>query len=387
MIARISILIFLVILLPEAYIYKVHLHRRGPMSRVKKLLWWIPAVVLSVYTIALCCIPDFAPSDQLWLNLFLLLFGLFAAPKFVFMLCSLIGLGVKRGFGLHRNYGTLMGISLSVVIVVAVLYGSFFGVRRLEVKHVEIEFSDLPEAFDGYRIVHISDLHVGSIPHVLLERAVDSINAVHADAVMMTGDIQNMQPSELLPFASLLSKIKAKDGVFAVRGNHDYSMYVSGTDSLKAANEQQLISLERSFGWQLLLNDHRVLCRGNDSIVVAGEENVGRPPFPMKGDLKKTLRGVSASSFVVLMQHDPWAWEEQILPRSKVQLTLSGHTHGGQVELMGFRPTQFNNREDCGLYRRGERSLFVSTGLGGFAPFRLGVYPEIVVISLKVKRK
>ena len=107
----------------------------------------------------------------------------------------------------------------------------------------------------------------------------------------------------------------------------------------------------------------------------------------MKGDLKKTLRGVSASSFVVLMQHDPWAWEEQILPRSKVQLTLSGHTHGGQVELMGFRPTQFNNREDCGLYRRGECSLFVSSGLGGFAPFRLGVYPEIVVISLKVKRK
>ena len=87
------------------------------------------------------------------------------------------------------------------------------------------------------------------------------------------------------------------------------------------------------------------------------------------------------------MQHDPWAWEEQILPRSKVQLTLSGHTHGGQVELMGFRPTQFNNREDCGLYRRGERSLFVSSGLGGFASFRLGVYPEIVVISLKVKRK
>lgn len=198
--------------MPEAYIYKVHLHCRGPMSRVKKLLWWIPAVVLSVYTIALCCIPDFAPSDQLWLNLFLLLFGLFAAPKFVFMLCSLIGLGVKRGFGLHRNYGTLMGISLSVVIVVAVLYGSFFGVRRLEVKHVEIEFSDLPEAFDGYRIVHISDLHVGSIPHDLLERAVDSINAAHADAVMMTGDIQNMQPSELLPFASLLSKSRPKMG-------------------------------------------------------------------------------------------------------------------------------------------------------------------------------
>ena len=143
MISRIAIFLFLVILLPEAYIYKVHLRRRGPMPWWKQFLWWLPTAVLVVYTIALCCIPDFAPSDQLWLNLYLLLFGLFAAPKFLFMLSSLIGLGVKRGFGLHRNYGTLMGLSLSVVIVAAVLYGSFVGVRRLNVRHVEIEFSDL----------------------------------------------------------------------------------------------------------------------------------------------------------------------------------------------------------------------------------------------------
>ena len=387
MISRIAIFIFLIILLPEAYIYKVHLRRRGPMQRWKRVMWWLPTAVLSVYTVALCCIPDFAPSDQLWLNLYLLLFGLFAAPKFLFMLSSLIGLGVKRGFGLHRNYGTLMGLSLSVVVVAAVLYGSFVGVQRLTVRHVEIEFSDLPKSFDGYRIVHISDLHVGSIPHGLLSRAVDSINAAHADAVMMTGDLQNMQPGELPPVAPLLSRLKARDGVFAVLGNHDYGMYVAGPDSLKAANEARLVRLERGFGWQLLLNENRVVRRGNDSIVVAGEQNVGRPPFPMKGDLRRTLRGVGQGAFVVLMQHDPWAWEQTILPQSRVQLTLSGHTHGGQISVLGLRPTQFNNNEDCGLYFRNRRALYVSSGLGGFVPFRLGVYPEIVVITLKVKNK
>ena len=103
----------------------------------------------------------------------------------------------------------------------------------------------------------------------------------------------------------------------------------------------------------------------------------------MKGDLKKTLRGVSASSFVVLMQHDPWAWEEQILPRSKVQLTLSGHTHGGQMSLFGLRPTNLTGREDDGLYQEAGRSLFVSTGLGGFVPFRFHMDPEVVEITLR----
>lgn len=352
----------------------------------QRLVWWCPAVVLSLYTLALCCIHDFAPSNQVWLNLYLLLFGLFAAPKFLFMLSSLIGLGVKRGFGLHRNYGTLMGMSLSVVIVMAVLYGSFVGVRRLEVKHVEIAFADLPSAFDGYKIVHISDLHVGSIPHSLLARAVDSINAQHADAVMMTGDLQNMRPSELPPVAPLLRAMSARDGIYSVLGNHDYSMYVNGTAVQLAANDSAVVRSERSYGWQLLLNENRVLRRGSDSIVVAGEQNMGRPPFPQKGDIGKTLRGVGRSAFVVFMQHDPWAWEHDVLPRSHAQLTLSGHTHGGQFSIMGIRPTQFTNKQDCGLYWHGTRALYVSSGLGGFVPFRLGLYPEIVVITLRTKK-
>lgn len=386
MIARIAIFLFLLVLLPEWYIYRVHLRRRGPMARWKRVAWWVPSVVLTVYTVALCCTPDFAPADQILLSVYLLLFGLLAVPKAAFMMCSLLGLGVKRLFHTRHNYGTLMGLALSAVLAVAVLYGAFVGTRRLEVRHVELAFTDLPPAFDGYRIVQVSDLHVGSLPHSLLAEAVDSINAQHADAVMMTGDLQNMLPTELPPVARWLRAMTARDGVFAVLGNHDYSMYISGTAEEKAANDSLLVSRERGYGWRLLLNSHVTLRRGTDSLVVAGEENCGRPPFPQKGDLAQTLRGVGRDAFVVLMQHDPWAWETSILPQTHAQLTLSGHTHGGQVSLLGLRPTQLNNREDCGLYWRGPRALYVSSGLGGFVPFRLGVYPEVVVIELKVKR-
>ena len=386
MIARIAVFIFLMILLPEWYIYRVHVRRRGQMVRWKMVLWWVPAAVLSCYTVVLCLIPGFAPAEQMLLNVYLLLFGLFALPKVAFMLCSLIGIGVRRLFRLRRNYGTLMGIALSVVLVMGVLYGSFVGSRRLVVKHVEIAFSDLPVSFDGYRIVHISDLHVGSMDSSFLARAVDSINAQHADAVMMTGDLQNMQPSELAPYGELFRRLCARDGVFSVLGNHDYSMYVAAPDSVKAANDSAVVRQERSYGWRLLLNSHVTVRRGADSIVVAGEQNGGHRPFPMKADLRKTLAGVAPGTFVVLMQHDPWSWENRILPQSDVQLTLSGHTHGGQVSVMGLRPTQFTCKEDCGLYVRGTRALFVSSGLGGFVPFRLGVYPEIVTITLKVKK-
>ena len=154
---------------------------------------------------------------------------------------------------------------------------------------------------------------------------------------------------------------------------------------MKAANERQMKKYQRQMGWDLLLNEHRVIRRGGDSIVIAGEENDGRPPFPSRANLKKTLAGISPSAYVVLLQHDPSAWRRSILPQSDVQLTLSGHTHGGQVCLLGLRPTRFAYPEDKGLYTENGRSLFVSSGIGGLVPFRFGVPPEVVVITLRRK--
>jgi len=256
---------------------------------------------------------------------------------------------------------------------------------KLKVKHVEVTFKDLPASFDGYRIVHWSDAHVGSYlksRRPILERAVDSIRAQQADMVVFTGDLQNIQPSELYPFVGLFKSIKAKDGVYSVLGNHDYSGYIHADAAVKVANERETVSRQRQCGWTVLLNENRSIYRGRDSIVIAGGENDGLPPHPMRGDIHQTLRGVCDDAFVVMLQHDPSAWRRHILPESKAQLTLSGHTHGGQLSVLGIRPSKFKYAEDWGLYQVGDRFLYVTAGLGGLVPFRFGVPAEIVVITL-----
>ena len=387
MIARICIFILLFIVLPDVYIYARYVRRRTGITLWQRLLWWAPAAILIAYTIALSLIPDFAPYELAWLNVYLFLLGLIAVPKLLFVFCSSVGLLLRRFLHIRRNWGNYAGLLLVLGQLYVLFTGSMIGTDRLAVNEVTIEFDDLPAAFDGYRIAQFSDIHLGSMRTELLERAVAEINKQHPDLIAFTGDIQNMRPQELTRFAPVLARLKAKDGVYSVLGNHDYSQYMPKLDEAhKRANERLTRSFQTSIGWNLLLNDNCIIRRSADSIVVAGEENDGRPPFPQKADLGKTLRGVSAQSFVVMLQHDPSAWRRSILPKSKAQLTLSGHTHGGQASFFGWRPTELLGREDAGLYREGNRALYVSTGLGGFVPFRFHMDPEVVVITLKKSR-
>ena len=385
MIARISILLFVVILLPDIYIYRRHLCRRALPPLWQRVLWWVPCWALLIGTAAMCSVRGFAPTDQRWLGLYLVAVTVLAVPKAVFAMCSLVGRGVAWALRSRRNYGVAVGAVLAVVTAAAAVYGFTLGTRQLVVRHVDISLDGLPPAFEGYRIVQLSDIHAGTLPEGLLGRAVDSVNAARADAVMFTGDLQNMEPSELTSCSADLRRLRGRDGVFAVLGNHDYSMYVSASAAVCADNERRLREAERGFGWRLLANAHSVVRRGSDSIVVAGTENDGRPPFPSRADYGRALDGVVHGTFVVMMQHDPWAWETSVLPRTSAALTLSGHTHGGQMSVMGWRPTMLVDREDCGLYRRGGRALYVSSGLGGFAPFRLNMPPEVVVITLHAR--
>ena len=383
MIARISILIFALILLPDIYLNRAYLRTPATKARRRRMLWLVPDALLCIYTAALCTCRDFAPQCQTWLFVYLFLLGVVAAPKFVFVLFALVGHAAERVFRPRHHIAAPLGIAFAVLTAAAAIWGGLIGPRQFSVKRVEISFSDLPKEFDGYRIVHITDLHLGSLPHSIAARAADSIAAIAPDAVVMTGDIQNMQPSEIPPFYKELKRIKAKDGVFAVLGNHDYSMYINAPKDEKAANEARTRSEEASMGWHLLLNGHITLHRGTDSLVIAGAENEGRPPFPHKADMARTLHNVGPSAFVVMLQHDPWAWHHTILPRTKAQLTLSGHTHGGQMSIFGLRPTMLKGSPDCGLYLDHGRALYVSSGLGGFVPFRLGLSPEMVVITLR----
>ena len=204
--------------------------------------------------------------------------------------------------------------------------------------------------------------------------------------IIFTGDLQNLHPDELQEHMETLRQLHAKDGVYSILGNHDYPTYLDCDEATKAALVKQMILYERELGWKLLLNEHSIVRRGSDSIVIAGMENWGSMKrMPRKGDVKKTLAGLSPDScpFIIMLQHDPSAWDEKILPECQAQLTLSGHTHGGQFELFGWSPASLSYKEWGGWTYKDGRALYVSTGLGALIPFRLGMPGEIVQITLK----
>ena len=312
---------------------------------------------------------------------FFFIMGLVVVPLVLTLLCRWL---------VPRKHWKKAAFTCTFIIWALVLYGHFVGYRQLVVRQVEFVNADLPSAFDGYRIVQFSDAHIATMTGYnewLLKRAVDSINAQHADMIVFTGDMQNVYPQELTSRASVLRQLHAKDGVYAILGNHDYAVYQSCDSVEKERNCQQTIAAFRQMGFTLLLNENRIICRDSDSIVIAGMENWGKVKrMPRKGDVKKTLEGVSDSAFVVMLQHDPSCWDEHILPECQAQLTLSGHTHGGQFALLGWSPVAFNYKEWAGTYYHGNRMLQVSTGLGALIPFRLGQPGEIVVITLRGKK-
>ena len=332
--------------------------------------------------------------------LLFLIITILAIPLGAFLLCRWL---------LPKRYGRWVGLVLAALLLGMIPYGIYVGFEKLEVHQMEFASSDLPEAFDGYRIVQFSDAHVGTYGGsrmVLLRQLVDSINAQRADAIVFVGDLENIHPDELKPQLATLSQLKAKDGVYSVLGNHDYPTYLDCDEAMKKQCLQQTTALERQTGWQLLLNEHRVILRpkkgvvaqqrsDSDSIVIAGMENWGKVKrMPRRGDVKKTLEGIDCQTFagegqrvgvpfILMLQHDPTCWRKHILPESHAQLTLSGHTHGGQFSLFGWSPATFSYTEWGGMAYEGPRAIYVSVGLGALIPFRLNMTGEIVVVTLK----
>ena len=382
MIDRIIILLLLVLFLPQLYFDRRKWRRRGVLVRV---LSWLPTLAMMVATVVLALERDFTTPDQTAENTYLLVLGLYFIPKAVYVLCSIVGRIVKKLSHSRYNWGNLVGMVLGLIIVYVMLYGSFIGVRRLNVNHVEITLEKLPRAYDGYKLVLFSDAHVGSFTgwrKKLLQRDIDSINAQKADAIVFAGDLQNLRPTELYPVQDMLRQLKAPDGVFSVLGNHDYSDYIKDDPAICAANEREMQSRQR-----LLMNQWKSINRGSRKegrLVFAGMENYSMKDSTQRADLKLTLAGIDPADCVILLQHDPSAWQQLILPEANVPLTLSGHTHGGQLSFFGLRATRVKGgEEDYGLYHEGHHQLYVTCGIGGLIPFRFGVSPEIAVITLK----
>ena len=385
MIARAPYLFLLLILIPDLYLDRHYWRHR--MTLGKRFVYWLPSIILVAYTIALTYEKNFIPDNPYILYIYLLLLGLIAIPKAVFMVFSMMGLGVCRLFHTKKNFGNLIGLLCVPVIWYILLYGSFIGFNKMEVNRQTFVSKDLPQAFDGYKVVILSDAHVGSYNEhneYVLKEAIDSMNAQRPDLIVFLGDIQNTEPKDLYRHMDVLSSLKAKDGIYTVLGNHDYGDYICGNTARKVANCRETMSLERQMGWTLLMNEHRYIDREKSSIVIAGMENDGDGiKFPQKGDIKKTLKGVNRDGFVIMLEHDPSSWRRKIIPDGRAQLTLSGHTHKMQFALFGWSPMALLGNEFNDWYTEGDQSLFVTAGLGGLIPFRFGATGEIVVLTLR----
>ncbi len=279
------------------------------------------------------------------------------------------------------------------LLLIGVLFIYIHGIRRGKYAYQIIQhrlyFEDLPEAFHGFKIVQISDVHAGSFTNArAVQKGIDLINQQKADLFVFTGDLVNHRAEEITPWIPYFHQIKAPYGQFSILGNHDYGDYVRWPDDLaKRANLQQLKKHHESIGFRLLLDEHVEIQQEDQSIYLAGVENWGLG-FGERGDLDKALKGVAPHAFTVLLSHDPSHWEKKIRQHpSQIHLTLSGHTHGMQfgIEAFGLKwsPVQYRYPHWAGMKSENGRYLHVNRGFGfiGFSG-RIGIWPEITVIEL-----
>lgn len=270
---------------------------------------------------------------------------------------------------------------------VLVAYGSIFGWRHIVVRTTTCTSPLLPRDFDGYRVLQLSDIHIGTFlrNRRVIDRLVAKVNEQHADLIVFTGDLVNVSAEEVIPFQHALAQIEARDGIYSVMGNHDYCEYVEDKSTRNVVRNQNVLKyLEGKIGWKLLLNEHVLIRRhGSEPIALIGVENISRPPFPDYGDLQKAMMGLPRGMFKILLSHDPSHWRRGVLHQTDIALTLSGHTHAGQMKIGRFSPAKWAYNEWGGKYTEGGSMLYVSLGIGGTVPFRVGAWPEINVITLR----
>lgn len=290
-----------------------------------------------------------------------------------------------------RTILSWIGIIISSSIVVIMLHGIIFGRNDLAVQHVELEFTDLPNEFNEYKIVQISDIHLGSFINskTVLKKVYKQTESINPDLIVFTGDLVNNFSYELNGWDTIFRKINRKNNSYSILGNHDYGNYSNWENELnKTTNFQLITDAHCKFGFQLLRNENRVLSIGTDSIYLIGVENWGHPPFPQYAELDTAMLGVPDNAFKILLSHDPAHWESQINGKQSIALTLSGHSHGLQLGFVKagipFSLSYFVRKNWGGLYKSDDIYLHVNTGLGTVGiPWRIDMPAELTVITLK----
>lgn len=376
-------------------------------KKKSQVIFWISSVLCYAVLIVALSLPRRDVNESISAVMWLLYTYLtIYAAKFIYILCSLLGrafrlaLRIRSGIYPMRMAGVVFGVLLMAIMWIGVGYTR----HHIVVTEEDIYSEKLPASFDGYRIVQLSDLHVGTWGNdsTFLNNLVDTVNRLKPDLIVFTGDLVNRQSNELTPFTSVFSRLHAEDGVYSILGNHDYGDYVDwDTPAAKERNLLQLKEQQRKMGWRMLNNENVFIHNDNDSILLIGVENWGEPPFPQYGDLNVALPASSRngphqndSTFKILLSHNPEHWNQEVSKHTNIDLTLSGHTHAWQsmIEVGNWKwsPAKYRYEQWGGVYNRkndnGEiTTLNVNIGAGavGMPARLLSAYPEVTLITLK----
>ena len=385
----------------DGWMYR-HLKRRFPSTPWIYKLYLGQALALDVLIVLALLFyrqaintPDSPYGLMILWVIFLFFLSIF--PKLVYLLCASVGQLIDRLRGRKPQGLSLVGIIAAGCLVVIMLWGATEGRSRIRVTEIEIQSDKLPAAFDGYRIAQISDIHLGNYArrNTLIERIVQKINALHPDLIVSSGDLVNLSARELTPhYQTILSGLKATDGVVSVLGNHDLGFYMREDSTFTPQKSLRLlIEKQQAMGWRLLQNETIYLHRGTDSISVSGVK------YPRDGhhnghdsglggcDLPATYRAVPDSLFNLMISHTPQNWDE-IRTQTPADLTLSGHVHAMQIKWpygrRGWSPAQWMYDRWSGLYKEGKKYLYVNDGIGYVMfPMRIGTRPEITLFTLR----
>ena len=330
---------------------------------------------------------------MLIMGVFLMLY----LPRILFNVTQLLGditLLVVRLFNgdvaYLRKYFLFTGAITGFLLFIAFGMGMIRGRTNVKVFREEIAISTLPDSFKGLKIVQLSDLHLAGFYHHPghIQMVVDQVNQLKPDLILFTGDMVHNFSEEVDPFVDILNGLQAPLGKYAILGNHDYGHYFNWkTKAEEEANLDRVKAQIQVAGFDLLLNEHRTISLNGESLEVVGVENWGKPPFPQFGDLAKAMDGTDSTLVKILMSHDPSHWNLKVRGIEKIQLTLSGHTHGMQfgIEIGKFKwsPSRWTYKNWAGLYHENDQHLYVNRGLGftGF-PGRVGIRPEITLLTL-----
>lgn len=298
-----------------------------------------------------------------------------------------------RGFP-HRNFiFSQLAVMVAVILFFLLLFGITRGRHYYKVRKKNLYFDDLPLAFDGFTITQLSDIHAGSFTDKKgVQKGIDLVNAQQSDLILFTGDLVNNKSSEMDPWISVFAQLNASYGKYSVLGNHDYGDYMSWeSKEAKQANFNRLKQVHEEMGFQLMMNEYKIIEKSGEAVVLIGVENWGKGGFHKYGDLKKASLNVPDDAFKILMSHDPSHWDAHVNKHHQpIHLTLAGHTHGMQFgfEIFGFKwsPIKYFYKQWAGLYQHEKQYLYVNRGFGFLGlKGRIGMWPEIAVIVLKRK--